>query len=145
MQDDRRMNVYIAAPFFNPAQLAAVQHIEHALNGVCAYHSPRSVGTLQDIPESERREHIVRTFANNIDRLDWCTHMIAVIDDRDIGTIWEMGYAYAKGKQVVSYSGQGHGLNVMLSESIIFHCVNMQQVVPALQGKLTLIPRRDSV
>ena len=145
MQDDRRMNVYIAAPFFNPAQLATVQHIEHALNGVCAYHSPRSVSTLKDIPESERREHIVRTFVGNIDRLDWCTHMIAVIDDRDIGTIWEMGYAYAKGKKVVSYSGHGYGLNVMLSESVIFHCINIDQVVPALSEQLSFVPRSDSV
>ena len=139
------MKVYIAAPFFNPVQLAKVQNIEHALNGVCAYHSPRSVSVLQDIPEEDRREHIIRTFVNNIDRLDWCTHMIAVIDDRDIGTLWEMGYAYAKGVVVASYSGAGYGLNVMLSESVVYHCINIEQIVPALRGELTMIPRSDSV
>ena len=139
------MKVYIAAPFFNPVQLAKVQNIEHALNGVCAYHSPRSVSVLQDIPEEDRREHIIRTFVNNIDRLDWCTHMVAVIDDRDIGTLWEMGYAYAKGVIITSYSGSGYGLNVMLSESVIYHCINIEQIVPALRGELTMIPRSDSV
>ena len=74
-------------------------------------------------------------FDQNVHNLDWCTHVLAVIDDYDTGTVWEMGYAYCAGKEIVTCSRHYHGINVMLNESIFAHCTTLNHIVPALRGE----------
>ena len=50
--------------------------------------------------------------------------ILAVIDDFDIGVIWEVGFAFgiSFGKlPVVTYTDKNYGLNAMLVESAIAH------------------------
>lgn len=56
-----------------------------------------------------------------------CDLMIAVIDDRDIGVIWEMGYAHAIGVDIISVSTQGYGNNIMIEQSVIRHIPNVME------------------
>ena len=44
---------------------------------------------------------------------------MAITDEKDIGTIWEAGYAYGIGKEVVYYAETlgNNPFNIMLSES----------------------------
>ncbi len=43
-------------------------------------------------------------FKHNIDRLEWCNLIVAVLDWRGIssGTAWELGYGYAKKKPCIA-------------------------------------------
>ena len=136
MLGHENMKVYIAAPFFNVNQLNVVQNIEQTLREAgIEFFSPRSEGTLKKMSPEERKEKMSDLFKSNVEHMDWCTHCVAVIDDYDTGTVWEMGYLFATGKEIVSYSACYHGINVMLNESIKGHCTDLGSLVPALIGE----------
>lgn len=125
--------IYIAAPFFKTEQVAMVEQIEKALslNGY-GFYSPRSDGILLDLPETERQSRKRIIYDTNIMKLLASDSMIAVIDDRDIGTIWEMGYGKAIGLHTVTISSKSYGLNVMLAESVQAHVLNTDDMIKAL-------------
>jgi len=130
------MKVYIAAAFFTPEQLSVVMSIESALevNGI-EYFSPRSEGTLKDMSIEERKAMMSGIFRFNVAHMDWCTHCIAVIDDYDTGTVWEMGYLYATKKVIVTMTSHYHGINVMLNESIFAHTDSVESAIKGILGK----------
>ena len=129
------LKVYIAAPFFNEEQLDVVRKIELLLEreGV-EYFSPRSEGTLKKMSIEQRKEVMGQIFRSNVDHMDWCTHCIAVIDDYDTGTVWEMGYLYATHKKLITFSACYHDINVMLNESIVAHCITYESIIDGLKG-----------
>lgn len=125
--------VYIAAPFFNAKQLTLVKAIEGELTDLAVeYYSPRVGGILMELSAEEKTQSKGQIYKDNVDQIDSCTHMIAVIDDRDVGTIWEMGYATAKGKTIASISNEDYGLNVMLAESVKAHIRSVDDIGAAL-------------
>jgi len=145
MQPDQ-MNVYIAAPFFNNDQLRVVKNIELELDiANIKYYSPRSEGILKDMTPEQRKERMSYLFQQNVKHLNLCSHLLAVIDNYDTGTVWEMGYAYAKGSEILTYTNYHHGINVMLNESIIGHCMEIWQIVPALNGNIDLVKGSDVI
>ena len=129
------LKVYIAAPFFNEEQLDVVRKIELLLEekGI-AYFSPRMEGVLVKMSKEERAKKMGEMFRSNVDHMDWCTHCVAVIDDYDTGTVWEIGYLYATHKKIVTYSNNYHGINVMLNEAIEYHCVQYEAIIDGLKG-----------
>jgi len=135
MSKNSKIKVYIAAPFFNEQQLNVVKRIEARLKdeGI-EYFSPRSEGILKSMSQDQRKKMMGQLFRSNIDRMDWCTHCIAVIDDYDTGVMFEFGYLYATHKKIVSFSNNYHGINVMLNEAIEAHCVNYNTLVDGLKG-----------
>jgi len=125
--------IYIASPFFNQEQLDFVKAIESALNRKrIDYFSPRSTGVLLDMTEEEKQKRKKEIYNDNVKNIDMCTLMIAVIDDKDVGTMWEMGYATAKGKPIISISNKNYGLNVMLAESVRAHVLDIPQMFAAI-------------
>lgn len=135
MSNNSKIKVYIAAPFFNPQQLNVVQRVEAKLkdNGI-EFFSPRNDGTLKDMTKEERAKNMGKMFRSNVDHMDWCTHCVAIIDDYDTGTVWEMGYLYATHKKLVTFSANYHGINVMLNESIEAHCTDYDSIIDGLKG-----------
>ena len=133
MQSD--IKTYIASPFFNGVQLRVVEQIERMLkeNNI-RYYSPRSEGVLQNMTPDDKAIHMGEIFKKNVEEMEWATHMIAVIDNYDIGTVWEMGYFFKSGKEIITYSDNYYGINVMLNESIKGHCINMEDIIPTLLG-----------
>lgn len=129
------LKVYIAAPFFNEEQLDVVRKIELLLEreGV-DFFSPRSEGILKDLNVEQRKLEMGRLFRSNVDHMDWCTHCVAVVDDYDTGTVWEMGYLYATHKKLITFSACYHGINVMLNESIVAHCITYESIIDGLKG-----------
>ena len=119
--------VYIASPFFNPIQLAKVEWIEKALGDLgIDFFSPRSFGTLQRMTIEEKREASKIIYRSNVDNIRHCNILLAILDEKDTGTIFELGYAAAiaqsrTGQIIVSMSFEGKGLNVMLRECVDTH------------------------
>jgi nucleoside 2-deoxyribosyltransferase len=120
-------SVYIAGPFFNPKQLKLIQTIEETLDHLCIpYFSPRSFGALGEMGTEERAEAIKSVYAENIAQIAENKVMLAVIDDNDVGTIWEMGYASKlnrmySARKLITMSDQGYGMNIMLRECVDAH------------------------
>lgn len=114
--------IYLAAPFFNDEQLNLVQRIEYILDlQDVQFFSPRSVGVLQDMPKGERIIAKREVYNENIHHIKECSLMVAVIDDRDSGTMFEIGYAAALGKDIITVTDSNYGLNVMLAEAVRGH------------------------
>jgi nucleoside 2-deoxyribosyltransferase len=128
------IKVYIASPFFNPIQLERVKWIEETLDELgINFFSPRSFGTLQGMTIEEKRISSKKIYNSNVDNIKDCNVFLAVLDDKDTGTIFELGYAaayteYATSENawqdaitIVSMSFEGKGLNVMLRECVDTH------------------------
>ena len=130
------IRIYIAAPFFSPKQLAVVKSIEDLLDEYDVNHfSPRDGGVLMNTPGISRADKGKAIYDSNVEYLNWCTHVIAVIDDYDTGTVWEMGYAHAKEKGIFTYSSQQFGINIMLEQSILSHCQTLDELLKSMTGK----------
>ena len=140
--------VYIAGPFFNSFQIGVIKNIETELaNAGVSYFSPREEGVIAEILPTatpKEKEAILKSiYESNVAHLYACQAMVCVIDDRDTGTMWELGYFSAIRDRmnhivtptVVTFSSQGYGLNVMLSHCSDAHVVDFDNIVPALQGR----------
>jgi len=110
--------IYFAAPFFNPSQIEREEWLIKELRHIgFRVFSPRENILLTPSATQEERE---KAFQDNIKEINNCDLVFAVTDGKDIGTIWEAGYAYGKNKPVVYYNetiGASGKFNVMLAQS----------------------------
>jgi nucleoside 2-deoxyribosyltransferase len=116
------MKIYLASPFFNPAQVAVVEAIEKVFEekGIDFY-SPRKEGVLINMTPDERRASTQRIFDKNVEEILRADKILAVVDGRDPGTTWEVGFGYAKRIPIITYTDQGFGLNVMIQKCVSAH------------------------
>lgn len=130
------IKVYIASPFFNKEQLRIVSDIECTLSiSKIKFYSPRQEGILNDMDHKNKLAKMGGIFKSNIASLEWATHIVAVIDRYDTGTVWEMGYAYKARKKIITFSSDFRKINVMLKESVVTHCVYLDDIPRALLGE----------
>lgn len=91
-----RPSVYLAGPFFTLAQLWIVEQARTALRDMgLEVFSP-----YHDVGHGSANDVVAHDLAG-IDRTDL---VFAITDGLDAGTVYEIGYAHAKGKPVVVYS-----------------------------------------
>jgi nucleoside 2-deoxyribosyltransferase len=127
--------VYLAGPFFNETQRAELHKVEAALKNVGGiFHSPKLFkaneyplvvyspsmdGILQDMTPDQRIAQAPFIFKKNVEMLLWCDTVVAMTDDKDTGTIWEMGFAYARCLTIIiGYTKSAEPKNVMLSQCV---------------------------
>jgi nucleoside 2-deoxyribosyltransferase len=122
------MRVYLASGFFNSKQISLVGEIEHMAQeiGIDLY-SPRrdGPGTLKDMTQVERDKIAPKIFADNCYQIESSDVVLAVIDDRDTGTVWEMGYSHGVGTVIVSFSNENFGMNVMMKGCVKKHVLGL--------------------
>lgn len=128
------LHVYIAAPFFNDEQLETVKSIETELReqGV-KFFSPRSEGVLVDLAPSERGQHLKVMYDSNIKNMMECNTMLAVVDGRDIGTMFEIGFFTSKrlsqkDNLLITFTNNSFGLNVMIQQSVDAHLKGVESL-----------------
>ena len=111
--------IYIAGPFFNDNEIAALSQVEQILSDRgLAFFSPRQHETPGCQPQTP--EWSSATFRLDRDAIDNCDLVLMVYHGNysDTGTAWECGYAYAKGKPVVAVH-TGDSSNLMVHESAV--------------------------
>ncbi len=87
-------SVYLAGPFFNLMQLWCVQEVRSCLRALgLKVFSPR-----HDVGMRGSADVIARA---DLEGLEGCEMVFAILDGHDPGTIFEIGYARARGKPVV--------------------------------------------
>lgn len=108
---------YLASPFFKDSQIQREEAVKNALRkeGYTVY-SPRENGVLTPDATDEVRTKI---FKENCEAIQKSHRILAITDEKDIGTIWEAGYAYGIGKEIVYYAETlgNNPFNVMLGKS----------------------------
>lgn len=124
------MNIYLAAPFFNKSQLDFVKALEKAFeeNNI-NYFSPRSEGTLKDMTLEEKAKEMRKIFESNITHINNCDIMVAVIDDWDTGTVFEIGFAYGMDVPIFTISAKDFGLNVMIRQAVECHNTQIKNLL----------------
>lgn len=108
---------YLASPFFKDSQIQREEIVKMVLreHGYKVY-SPKENGVLTPDATDEVRTKI---FKENCEAIQKSHRILAITDEKDIGTIWEAGYAYGIGKEVVYYAETlgDNPFNVMLGKS----------------------------
>ena len=125
--------VYLAAPFFNQAELNLVKQVETLAGQFKSIElfSPRSQGILKDMPEAERKQAAKHVFDMNLQHLAYADYVIALLDAKDTGTIWEIGYAYTASK-IIGVTTTGAPINIMISECLDYHSPSLESLCNVL-------------
>ena len=119
------MKVYLAGGFFTDVQNNIMAELENAMSmhGVNTF-SPRrdNLGTLGCDWDA--------IYKRNIEELHTCDMVFASTQDKDMGTIFECGYATAIGKPIAYYAPNLSGLfNLMLAKTSIGVCTSREQLI----------------
>lgn len=112
-----KYKVYLASPFFKQEQIERVEYIENLLEKYgYAVFSPRKEFIVKPDATLEDRK---KGFQGNCNGIDNCDFVIAVTDGKDMGTIWEAGYAYSSGIPILYFAETlgNNNFNLMLAES----------------------------
>lgn len=88
----KKNKVYFASPWFTPEQEEREERLKAKLRSLgFNVHSPKETAVCGAISDPETRKSI---FDGNIDAINKCDIVFAITDGKDMGTIWEAGYAY---------------------------------------------------
>jgi len=110
------MKVYIASGFFTTEQLEDLEIIKQCLNlSNFTFYSPRDECLISNISSKEEKR---KCFEDNLRAITDSCLVIVNTRDKDLGTIFEAGYAYAKDKKILYFCrGLKGNFNLMLSQS----------------------------
>jgi nucleoside 2-deoxyribosyltransferase/predicted secreted protein len=131
--------IYLAAPLFSEPERAYNLSVARELrNNFFEVYLPQESGDDSDTRNQDEQNRI---FSVNMRSLENADKIVAIIDgaDADSGTAWEMGYAFAHGKQVIAIrtdfrrSGRYEKVNFMLEESAIV-VSNMEDLLDAVKA-----------
>lgn len=143
-----KYDIYLAGPFFNDQQKATMDVALSALRAVgYVVCDPRDLSpVLVDMPPEERKKFTAEIYQKNIKAIDESYIVIACIDDRDTGTAFELGYTIGSMEErdcgFATFSGFGHGCNVMLSEPSLHHWSTTQEMIEGMTVAKKVVDRR---
>lgn len=116
-----KYDVYVAGPFFNPVHIAEMEAIEDILASAnYKMFRPRfdSVDLGKDSSPLARKQ----AFNDDVEAIEQSAFMLANTRDKDMGTVFEVGYAYKAGVPVIGFAGglpEGAPFNIMLAGSMV--------------------------
>lgn len=108
---------YFASPFFNPEQVEREERLKRHLReiGYSIYSPKESCFLSKDAANEDRR----KVFNDNCTAIKNSAAVFAITDGKDMGTIWEAGYAASLGKPIFYFAetlGKNQ-FNLMLAQS----------------------------
>ena len=112
--------IYLASPFFNSEETNKLEIVKTIL---------RDKGLDVFVPNEHQNPQLefgslewrAATFKSDVDAIDNCDVMVAINSQGiydDAGTMWEIGYAFAKGIPVVVFKNTGKTINLMIADSL---------------------------
>ncbi len=148
---EAKYDFYLAGPFFNDQQKATMDSAKEVLQTfglvIC---DPRDLSpVLVDMDPGSRGEWAAEVYRRNIDAMEDSFGIIACIDDRDTGTSYELGYMSAQRRwqdqediwsgPIITFSGFGHGANVMLSQATDLHFPTITDMIAGFNTCITAL------
>lgn len=133
---------FLAAPFFNEKQVSKVKTLLRYLEEEVGVKMWTVTRDGKPVRQEDSKMTWSEAFKMNVDALIATDWVIAIIDDRDIGTAWEMGYHMASGKPVISVTFEDHGTNLMLAEGIVAHCKTLSEVSQVVKAVVEAVGDR---
>ena len=122
--------VYLAAGWFNPTQAEELPRLEEICDNKTWIDlaSPRRIFVC---PPNAPKETQDATFEGNLHHIETADFLIVNTRDKDIGTIWEAGYAFANKRPIVYFCNglpKGAKFNLMLARSGVKVCTSFEQL-----------------
>ena len=132
MNENKIKKIYIAGPFFNPAEIKVIEEIKKTCeNAELEYYSPKDEMLYNSKTDSP--EKATECFNSNIEAMNNNDFMVAVIDNHDAGTLFEMGYFYAKYKRILAFSSvPERQVNLMLAQGCLGFANGQRELLDAL-------------
>lgn len=110
-------NIYICSGWFNDEMLKACLEIESAANDLVEQGKAISVFEPRNMNLGISGCNWELIFKRNIEELDKCDTVLCSTVNKDMGSIFEAGYAYAKNKRIIYYTPGINKPNLMLGKS----------------------------
>ena len=125
------MKVYLASGWFNSVQADELSNLESIFDNRSDYFKLASPRRIFVCPPGAPKEVQDATFDGNLHHIKTADFLLVNTRDKDIGTIWEAGYAYAFKKPIVYFCAglpEGAKFNLMLARSGIKVCTSFEQL-----------------
>ena len=133
--------IYLASGWFNPVQAEELSRLENIFDTRSENFdlaSPRRIFVCPpDAPKSVQDE----TFSGNLHHIKTADFLVVNTRDKDIGTIWEAGYAHACEVPIIYFCAglpEGAKFNLMLARSGIKVCTSFEQLEDYLDRSIEL-------
>jgi hypothetical protein len=130
-----KWKVYLASGWFNPVALDELLQLENFFDTQSQIElaAPRRIFVC---PPNASKEIQDETFIGNCHHIETADFLLVNTRDKDMGTIWEAGYAYAFKKPIIYFCAglpAGAKFNLMLSRSGIKVCTSIEELKDYLQ------------
>ena len=125
------MKVYLASGWFNHEQAEELTMLENIFDNRSDYFDLASPRRIFVCPPNASKEVQDETFYGNLRHIQQSDFLLVNTRDKDIGTIWEAGYAHAYGKPIVYFCAglpEGAKFNLMLARSGIKVCTSFEEL-----------------
>ena len=118
IMETKMYDVYLAGPFFNEHQIEVIAGIEDLMDSFhISYFSPRWCGMIDDKTTDIEKQAI---FYKDIESIQNSRYVFAITDGKDMGTLFECGYAFANNVPIVYIALDLKGpFNLMLAKSAL--------------------------
>lgn len=135
------MKIYLASGWFNPVQAEELTQLENIFDARSEHFELASPRRIFVCPPSASKEVQNETFSGNLHHIETADFLLVNTRDKDIGTIWEAGYAYAFKKPIIYFCAglpAGAKFNLMLARSGIKVCTSFDQLEEYLDRVIEL-------
>jgi len=145
--------IYLASGWFNPVQAEELTQLEKIFDDRADHFDLASPRRIFVCPPNAPKEVQDETFEGNLHHIKTADFLLVNTRDKDIGTIWEAGYAFAFDKPIVYFCAglpAGAKFNLMLARSGIKVCTSFEQLEDYLDrvietNELPVEPYSDAV
>jgi len=131
--------IYLAAPYFNDMERVSADKVYQCLKDLEIDVHFFAYDGLVLSPDSSLEDR-KRAFSDNIREMDSCDVVVAIVESDpvygiDCGTVFDLTYAWTKGKTVYTYDSQNPGkMNVMLAMASSGHASDISELIDVLRG-----------
>ena len=125
------MKVYLASGWFNPTQAAELTKLEEVFDNRSSFFELASPRRIFVCPPNAPKSVQDETFDGNLHHIKTADFLLVNTRDKDIGTIWEAGYAFAFDKPIIYFCAglpEGAKFNLMLARSGVKVCTSFEQL-----------------
>lgn len=145
--------IYLASGWFNPVQAEELTYLEDVFDARSDHFDLASPRRIFICPPDAPKEVQDETFTGNLHHIETADFLLVNTRDKDIGTIWEAGYAFAHNKPIVYFCcglPEGAKFNLMLARSGIKVCTTFAELEDYLDrviktGELPVEPYSDAI
>jgi len=145
--------IYLASGWFNPVQAEELAQLEKIFDDRADHFDLASPRRIFVCPPNAPKEVQDETFEGNLHHIKTADFLLVNTRDKDIGTIWEAGYAFAFDKPIVYFCAglpAGAKFNLMLARSGIKVCTSFEQLEEYLDrvietSELPVEPYSDAI